>query len=265
MEMDDTPLKDLRRRGSTKGYDSPDPKRLTEDVNQRTCDAQKKTETLIDAQSERLKQSEGFRHFDNTIKKLKALDFRHFLERHKIQEKYRAKMIDWMVEVLNTFKQKESTLYRAVFLMDYYYSESTRDEKLDDLHITGIACMMIASKSEEVDFIRVDTFINLIGKNKFTRSDLLKRELEILTAIKFRTCGPTLYELLKCALVLVDIEDCELKAFIEKSSLMLTKMCLFSYQMLNSLSLTELTLYCLIISLKVAEKLKKFDSRPSVI
>lgn len=44
------------------------------------------------------------------------------LKPHKITGVYRAKMVDWMVEVLTAFKCDEQTLFLAVNLMDRYFA-----------------------------------------------------------------------------------------------------------------------------------------------
>lgn len=45
------------------------------------------------------------------------------LRNHKITGVYRAKMIDWMVEVLSAFKCSDQTFFLAVNIMDRYFSE----------------------------------------------------------------------------------------------------------------------------------------------
>lgn len=45
------------------------------------------------------------------------------LMNHKITGIYRAKMVDWMVEVLSAFKCSDQTFFLAVNLMDRYFSE----------------------------------------------------------------------------------------------------------------------------------------------
>lgn len=263
MDLEDTPIKE-RQRASTIGYESPNPKRVVENLNKYTCDTYRKLRPYFSDINKGRDQVTNDIHLDNTIVRLRSLRYTHFSDRHQIGEKYRARMMDWMIEVLNTFQQKEATFYRSVFLLDYFYYCTEKEEVLEDLHLTGIACMMIASKSEEINFIKVDSFLHTIGKKKFTKDDLLRRELEVLSAIKFTTCGPTSYELLKCSIEALDIKDHKLRAFVEKSALILTKVCLFSYQLINNLSMLEVTLYCLIIALKMAEKVRSFDSRPSV-
>lgn len=263
MELEDLPVKESRRRASTVGFESPNPRCTDDPEPQYTCDTYRRLKQYFNPDRDK-EEANNQIYLDNVLEKLRAVRCANFLDQHHIQEKYRAKMIDWMVEVLNTYQQKEATLHRAIFLLDYYYHCAKAPEAVDDLHLTGIACMMIASKSEEINFISLDAFINTIGKNKFSKERLLRREIEVLSAIQFKTCGPTVFELIKCCVQVIEIKDRELKVFFEKAALMLVKMCLFSYQLLNSLPMSEVALYCIVIALKMSEKMKKFDSRPIV-
>lgn len=43
------------------------------------------------------------------------------LEKHKIPANLRAKMIDWMVEVLSSYKCKDQTFFVSVVTMDNYF------------------------------------------------------------------------------------------------------------------------------------------------
>lgn len=260
MEMEDTPVKQSRERACTIGYESPNPKRIEDTLNQYTCSTYRRLHVYYSDTDKGVDQINSEIHLDNAIHRLGNIRYTNFLDRHHIEEKFRARMIDWMIEVLNTYQQKESTLYRSIFLLDYYYYCTKNIEVVEDLHLTGIACMMIASKSEEIEFIKVNAFLSAVGKNKFTKDDLLNRELEVLSGLQFKTCGPTLYELLKCCFQVVDIKNQALKSFFEKCALILSKMCLFSYQLINTMTISEIALNCVIISLKMSEKIRRIDS-----
>ena len=45
-----------------------------------------------------------------------------YLKNHKVTGAYRAKMVDWMVEVLTAFKCSDQTFFLAVSLMDRYFN-----------------------------------------------------------------------------------------------------------------------------------------------
>lgn len=48
------------------------------------------------------------------------------LEKHEINIKMRAKMIDWLLEISAAYKCKTETLFLSIFLMDEYFSQSNR-------------------------------------------------------------------------------------------------------------------------------------------
>ena len=252
MEIEE-PLKTTRDRAETLDYSSPPPKSLLETGCRQTTDTFK---SLGKYYSNGKDTDEVF--FDGALEKLSGVHFGRFLDKHGIKEKFRAKMVDWMFEVLTIYQQKDSTVFKSVFLLDLYYANKKETEALEELHLLGMVCMMIASKSDEVKFIKLDAFINTIGRGKFSKEQILAKEIEVLRTIGFRTSFPTIHELLKCTFRLIDAK--ESSAFFQKSALILAKMCLCSYEMLTSLSPKEISLCCIIISLKLSEKIAGFDS-----
>jgi hypothetical protein len=92
-------------------------------------------------------------------------------------------MVDWMVEVLTTFKTSDQTFFLAINLMDRFFKHCDRQLTGSDLHISGIVCMFIASKYEDVIPLLMRTVINKIGHNKFEVPTIEEKELEILKAI----------------------------------------------------------------------------------
>jgi len=251
------PVKNRESRVSTVGYSSPPPKSPSKLSCQLTTDTFKSLGKYYDSGKD---TDEVF--FDGALEKLSSLQLGRFLDAHGVQEKFRAKMIDWMFEVLTIYQQRESTIFKSIFLLDLYYANRKTKESLDELHLLGIVCMMIASKSEEVKYIKLDAFINTIGRGKFTKERILAKEVELLTIIGFRTSFPTIYELMCCAFRLIDVK--EGRAFFERSALLLAKMCLCSYEMLSNFTLKEIALCCIIIALKLSEKVASFNGNECV-
>lgn len=251
---------DKRCRASTEGYDSPVLKDKKPQFEEYTCHTYNRINVL---QNDKLKSSAQLvleMCFINSLNRMKQNKLGFFLHDHDVSENMRARMIDWMIEVLKKYDQSDITIHRSVDLLDRYYNCSIRHEKVEDLHITGLVCMMIASKSEEVNYITTDSFIESIGKGKFTREKLLAKELEILKAVNFVTASPVLFNLLSLSTKLLNINDNVYNEFIEKSSLLLTNICLFSYQLVSRIPIEEIGLCSIIISLKAAEKLLAFKA-----
>ena len=105
-------------------------------------------------------------------------------------------MVDWMVEVLTTFKCSDQTFFLAVNILDRYFKHSDKNLSSSDLHLSGIVTMFIASKYEDVIPILMRTVINKIGHNKFEIPQIEDKELEILKTISFKIGAPTVKEFL---------------------------------------------------------------------
>lgn len=95
-------------------------------------------------------------------------------------------MVDWMVEVMTTFKCSDQAFFLAVDIMDRYFAKVERKIELEELHITGITSMFIASKYEDVYPLLMKTVVQKIGHNKIPQSQILKCEQEILQTLGFR-------------------------------------------------------------------------------
>ncbi len=76
-----------------------------------------------------------------------------------------------------------------------------------------MACMMIASKTEEVAYIRIKSFLKNIAFGKFTMKQILETELEILSVIDFRVNFPTIHDISSCAFRFVKFEDKRVEVF----------------------------------------------------
>jgi Cyclin, N-terminal domain len=110
-------------------------------------------------------------------------------------------MVDWMCEVMSiAFKNTctDQTFFLAVSIMDRYIQAlEDRGQVLmsSELHLTGVACMFIASKYEDVNPLLMRTVFNKIGHQKLTPQAIIERESEILLALSFKIGGaPTSYE-----------------------------------------------------------------------
>ena len=65
-----------------------------------------------------------------------------------INEKMRAILVDWLVDVHLRFKLVPETLFLTVFLIDKYMEKTTI--KRSDLQLLGVTSMLLASKYEEI-------------------------------------------------------------------------------------------------------------------
>lgn len=174
------------------------------------------------------------------------------LDNHKISKKQRSKMIDWIIEVLSIFNQGPRTVFRAILLLELFLKKTKRSQGVADLHLLGVVCMFLASKQEEVRILKFKSVFEDICKFKFTRQQILEKEREVCSVLRFNLNAGTMFEYTTSLFSLLDLP----KPFAEsvrKYSILLQKMFLFSYNIMNVYRFEELAVYSTIISMKLFE------------
>ncbi|RVE49210.1 hypothetical protein evm_006102 [Chilo suppressalis] len=114
----------------------------------------------------------------------------------------RALLVDWMVEVQESFELNHETLYLAVKLVDLFLTRSTKTQPQKDqltkeeLQLLGASALFISSKFDERIPPLVDDFL-YICDGAYTLSQLLKMEMNILRVIDFDLGVPLSYRFLR--------------------------------------------------------------------
>jgi hypothetical protein len=192
-------------------------------------------------------------YLNNAKAKLAGAVATDFFAKHEVTEKPRARLLDWMIEVLKIYQQSEETLFRAFSLVDEYLTLTTEVVRPGDLHLLGSTCMYLASKQEEVRPIKLNALIVDICKGKFTVEDIFVKELEVLRTIGFRSQKPDLFELIRCGLNVLGIEEIAVFSFVENISVLIAKMSLFFGDIVTKFTVIEIAASTLIMALKLAE------------
>ncbi len=115
------------------------------------------------------------------------------LRNHAITPYLRAKMVNWMIEVLNIFECEDQTFFVAVGLLDLYFASSTKMLNADDVHLAGIACMFIASKYVDYSPLRMKIVYEKIAHQAFAIESIKAKEREIMRTLRFDVTFPTVY------------------------------------------------------------------------
>ena len=181
-------------------------------------------------------------------------DLSRFLKNHAIEPAHRAKMLDWMVEVLSCFKSSDQTFFLAVNIMDRYFKASPRALPLNELHLTGLVSMFLASKYEDIMPFSLRTVYEKIGHKKFTEDEIMRKEIEILQALDFN--------LMRSITIFEHIErmaEEHLKGDFQSLSKFynyFARLIIFDYKMLNAFSSAELAVSALWTAIEALEKRK---------
>ena len=119
----------------------------------------------------------------------------------------RARMVDWMIEVLTNFKCDDLTYFLAVSLMDRYFKNCGKTLQVSDLHIIGVTSMFLASKYEDIYPLKMKTVFEKIGHSKIEIGTIKKLELDIMKVIDYKIHVPTVLDFLKVYLLeVLDIQ-----------------------------------------------------------
>mmetsp|Transcript_13505 Transcript_13505/g.49130 ORF Transcript_13505/g.49130 Transcript_13505/m.49130 type:complete len:414 (+) Transcript_13505:248-1489(+) len=110
-----------------------------------------------------------------------------------INDKMRAILNDWLIEVHLKFKLMPETLYLTVNLIDRFLSKQQVTRK--NLQLVGITAMLLASKYEEIWAPEVRDFVYISDK-AYTRDQILEMEKVMLNVLHFNLTIPTQYAFL---------------------------------------------------------------------
>ncbi|XP_055371194.1 G2/mitotic-specific cyclin-B3 [Condylostylus longicornis] len=106
----------------------------------------------------------------------------------------RSLLVDWMVEVQETFELNHETVYLAVKLVDLYLTKVIVQK--DKLQLLGAASLFIASKFDERTPPLVDDFL-YICDGAYLHKELIRMEMSVLKTIDFDLSIPLSYRFLR--------------------------------------------------------------------
>ena len=141
-----------------------------------------------------IKYSEEYANdiLDNLLTEEKELKIiinqNYFSFQPEINDKMRAILIDWLIDVQTKFNFKEETLYITIYIIDCYLS----------LQLLGVTALFIACKQNEIIFRRLKEYV-YITDNAYTEKEIIKMENTILKTLNFNILFPSslsFYEIL---------------------------------------------------------------------
>lgn len=118
----------------------------------------------------------------------------YILEQPVISKWMRSLLVDWMVEVQESFELNHETLYLAVKLVDLYLGE--RKLSKEKLQLLGAAALFIACKFDERIPPYIDDFL-YICDGAYTRKELIEMERAVFRAVNYNLGVPLSYRFLR--------------------------------------------------------------------
>lgn len=142
--------------------------------------------------------------------------------------------------------------------MDRYFAALAKQGaslKLQELHVTGITCMFMASKYEDIYPLLLRTVYQKIAHKKISTQEIRDRELMILKALGFKLGAPTAFEFLGRYMADV-LGKHEEKDFIQLMSIYLGKMAMH-HEGLCSKKASLVGASTIYVALKICEQMRQ--------
>jgi len=112
-----------------------------------------------------------------------------YMENQKhINERMRAILVDWLIEVHLKFKLVPDTLYLTINLIDRYLERM--EVSRPKLQLVGVTCLLIASKYEEIFAPEVRDLVYICDR-AYTRQDIIEMEEKILKTLEYQITVPS--------------------------------------------------------------------------
>jgi len=162
---------------------------------------------------------------------------------NEITELMRAILVDWLVEVQESFELNHETLYTAVKLTDLYLAK--KQVKKEDLQLVGATACLIASKVDERIPPMVDDFL-YVCDDAYSRDQIMRMERKMLAVVGFDLGFSLSYRFLRRygRVCKVTMPVLTLARYILESSLL-------EYNMNVELSESLLAASCLVLAFKI--------------
>lgn len=161
-----------------------------------------------------------------------------------INDKMRAILLDWLVEVHLKFKLRHETFFLTINLIDRYLCKKAIQRT--QLQLVGVTSMLIACKYEEIYAPVIKDFIFITDK-AYTLKEVLAMETEILQTLEYDITMPSSLRFLEFynqiikydklaynfMLYLLDLTSIDYKMLKYKSSLLSASVAYVSSKLLN--------------------------------
>jgi len=137
-------------------------------------------ENLSDPQQHSAYAMETFKYYKDREAVFKVPNY--MPAQQEITETMRAILIDWLVEVQESFELNHETLYTAVKMTDLYLSK--KQVRKEDLQLVGATACLISCKVDERVPPMVDDFL-YVCDDAYTRDQLMRMERKMLSVVGF--------------------------------------------------------------------------------
>lgn len=148
-------------------------------------------------------------YLDDIYEHLKSIEVNflpqlgYMANQRDLNDKMRAILIDWLVEVHQKFKLVPETLFLTTQLIDRFLERREIDR--NSLQLVGVAALFIACKYEEIYPPELKDFVYITDK-AYSKNAILEMEKEIMSTLEFNITHPSTLRFLEIFIELSQVK-----------------------------------------------------------
>jgi cyclin B len=185
----------LTTMGSTESLNQKEPLNNSNSINLNSSDDIK----IFKSKEKEVIYSFGEEYFDEVYLNLlldekkfdKKINSNYMTLQKSINDKMRAILVDWLIDVHFRFDMKKKTLFNCVYIIDAFLSKNLIDRKY--LQLLGMAALLISCKETEIMYPSLNSFLAL-SDFSYSLQELTNMERFVMKILDFDILAPTAEE-----------------------------------------------------------------------
>ena len=121
----------------------------------------------------------------------KKINCNYMILQKEINDKMRAILVDWLIDVHFRFDMKKKTLFNCIYIIDAFLSKNLIDRKY--LQLLGMAALLISCKETEIMYPSLNSFLAL-SDFSYSLQELTNMERFVMKILDFDILAPTAEE-----------------------------------------------------------------------
>ena len=121
----------------------------------------------------------------------KKINSNYMTLQKSINDKMRAILVDWLIDVHFRFDMKKKTLFNCIYIIDAFFSKNLIDRKY--LQLLGMAALLISCKETEIMYPSLNSFLAL-SDFSYSLQELTNMERFVMKILDFDILAPTAEE-----------------------------------------------------------------------
>ena len=118
----------------------------------------------------------------------KKINSNYMTLQKSINDKMRAILVDWLIDVHFRFDMKKKTLFNCIYIIDAFLSKNLIDRKY--LQLLGMAALLISCKETEIMYPSLNSFLAL-SDFSYSLQELTNMERFVMKILDFDILAPT--------------------------------------------------------------------------